>query len=100
MDQPQLVPPGVGEQRWFQTTGPLPEGWYWWNCQISDDAGFTGCTQVINVNHLGDIVDVHPVDSYGIEWRQFTHKDYSGWWYGPLPFPTMEGVTETNNERD
>lgn len=68
---------------WHEVT-TLPDSWYRWRFGPQDPD--PGCLQVCN----GHIIDVRPKDSYGIEWEQYEHHDFSGQWSGPIDFDCLE----------
>ncbi|NQS88818.1 hypothetical protein HQ584_03385 [Patescibacteria group bacterium] len=66
---------------WGTTKGPLQDGWYFWIPVLSSDD--FECLEICN----GVIIDTRPKDSHGVEWEQYEHTDYSGYWMGPIKPP-------------
>lgn len=71
--------------RWFQTTAPLSDGWYWRKCTPNDSD-----PDVIEVCN-GVMIDTQPIDSYGGKWEIYENPEFSGWWFwGPIECPGIE----------
>ena len=66
---------------WFETKGPLVDGWYIWKCGYHDP--YPDFIEIVD----GAIIDYVPADSYGGTYLVEAHTDYSGLWYGPLDIP-------------
>ena len=66
---------------WYETNGPLPDGWYIWRFNAWDPY-----PEFIEVNN-GLILDKTPDDDYGIYWIDDPHLDYYGQWCGPVTIP-------------
>ena len=66
----------------FFTFGPLPpvaDGWYIWRNGPDWPKTDYRCVEIAN----GRMVDMEPVDSYGVEWRVIECKPY-GQFKGPI----------------
>ena len=69
------------KSHWYETKGPLSDGWYIWRYNEWDPY-----PEFLEINN-GLILDKVPEDAYGIYWVDEPHFDYSGQWYGPVQIP-------------
>ena len=66
--------------KWVNSPETLEDGFYWWRYGEKCSQDNYEILQVCN----GIIVDTRPIDSYGINWEVYEHKDFSGEWSGPI----------------